>query len=354
MSGSGEADRPRDIIDVHAHALTAEFLAACHQLDPALGVGMTRDRHEMRMEIRGHQMGPFPISFIDPDSRLAQMDQDGIQAHALSSPPYMFLYDKPAALAEELSAALNDSLIAWSRTKPDRLRVLASLPMQSPEAAIREVARIASDPAVCGVAIGSHIAGNDLDAPELLPVFQRLAKENLPVLIHPVTSPDGRPSRHFLRNLIGNPVDTTIAAGSLMFGGVLDAAPTLRVCLVHGGGFLPFQIGRLTHGFARVEEARRTSVRSPAEMIPQLFFDTILHDAAAIRFMAGQVGWSQVVVGTDFPFEMGDGDPHRTLESLDHPPDVRTDLRSGNALRFLRWQPPAAADDSGARTEATI
>ena len=278
------------------------------------------------------------MSFIDPAVRTRDMDDGRIAMHVLSSPPFMFLYDHEPAAAAELIGVLNDSLLAWAQGAPERYRVLASLPAQDPILAVAEIHRLSGSPMLAGVAIGSSIAGVDLDDDGLAPLWRALTEADLPVLIHPVDPPGSRLGRYFMRNTVGNPIETTIAASCLIFGGVLEHFPALRVCLVHGGGFVPYQLGRFTRGYEHRAEVRKRISRPPRSFLNQLFFDTILHDPAAIEFMAAQVGWEQLVVGSDYPFEMGDLEAGTTLAYLARSVGSAQleQVASGNARRFLR------------------
>lgn len=328
-----------NIIDVHSHALTTEFLEAHRRLAPErASIIEATDATVTLVSASGVRRGPFPRSFIDPEQREREMERDGVATHVLSAPPFMFLYDHEAEVAAEAIRILNDSLIAWGRANPDRYSVLASLPLQDVERSTREVERVAGERVVTGIAIGSSIQGVDLDDDALTPLWSALVRADLPVLIHPVDPPGSRLGRYFMRNTVGNPIETTIAASCLIFGGVLERFPALRFCLVHGGGFVPYQLGRLERGYEHRAEVRGRISRSPRRFLEQLFFDTILHDEAAIHFMAKQVGWEQVVIGSDYPFEMGDLKPRLTLETLATTVGQARigQLASGNARRFLR------------------
>lgn len=324
-------------VDVHAHALTAEFIDGVGHILPKKAPRLhAADGGVELVYESGGRRGPFPTSFVDPEARLADMARAGVDVQVLSSPPFMFLYDQEAGRAAQLASILNDSLVAWARFRPDTFRVLASLPAQDVGLAIREVERVVAEPLIAGIALGSNIAGKDLDDPTLAPMWQVLAAAGLPVLVHPVDAPGDRLARYFMRNIVGNPVDTTIAAACLIFGGVLEDNPALRVCLVHGGGFLPYQLGRLERGYLQRADVRRHASRSPRSFLPQLYFDTILHDASALRFMAEQVGWERIVIGTDFPFEMGDLQPDLTIGGMKLGASELRLVRSENAKRFLR------------------
>ncbi len=328
-----------DMIDVHAHALTTEFFDAHHRLAPdgASALEIT-DSSVSLVAHSGPRRGPFPLSFIDPTQRQSEMDRDGIGMHMLSSPPFMFLYEHDPDAAAELIAVLNDSLVGWASARPDRYRVLASLPLQNVDRAVVEIERLAGERMVAGVAIGSSIGKVELDDEALTPLWEALTEADLPILIHPVDPPGSRLGRYFMRNTVGNPVETTIAASCLIFGGVLERFPELRICLVHGGGFVPYQLGRFQRGYDHRPDARGRISQPPRAFLRQLYFDTILHDEAALRFMAGQVGWEQIVVGSDYPFEMGDLQPRDTLGGLAGSvaaEDIER-VESRNARRFLR------------------
>lgn len=326
------------MIDVHAHALTHAILDAYRAARPdvapvVVGAGSGAVR---LVYPDGSERGPFAEGFLDGSARFRDMDDRGVSLHAVSSPPFLFLYEVGRELRSHLVRVLNESLVLSAAANPERMRVLISLPLPDVGDVVGEIRYFREEPMVAGVAIGTSIGDMELDNELLEPMWSELESADLPVLIHPVDAPGARLRRYFLRNIVGNPAETTVAAAFLIFSGVLERHPALRVCLVHGGGFLPYQLGRMDHGHASRSQARGNLSARPSTFMDQLFFDTIVHDADALTFMARRVGLDRVVVGTDYPFEMGDADPASTVTVLTGNEDERRAVQEINARRFLR------------------
>jgi len=249
-------------------------------------------------------------------ARLQDMDKSGVDVQALSVPPTHFGYRLEPSAAAAATRLHNDEMIAMARAHPDRFVVLGALPLQDTDRALEELARLVGIPEVAGVEIGTNVAGRNLDDPGLGPVWTALDAAGLAVVLHPdaIAGAD-RMQDHYLHNLVGNPTDSTLAAGSLMFGGVLGTNPALRIALLHGGGFLPYQIGRFEHGWRVPPEPRRQLEVNPRELLGRFWFDTLTHDPASLRFLLERVGPDRLCLGSDYPFDMADPDPVGSVRS---------------------------------------
>ena len=334
------------VIDVHAHLITDELVAALAES----GMGRTpsfieEDNGEISLAFDGQRkLGPIPDSMRRVDARLADMQRQGVDVQVLAVAPMLYGYDEEPGVAEAVARNTNDCLLDVARASPDHFSVLASLPLRNPEASLAELDRLAGDPFVQGVQIGSHIDGMNLDDPSLEPVWESLAAKDMTVLVHPY-KPAGRDrlTRHYLVNLIGNPLDSTIAIASLIFGGVLARHEDLRFCFVHGGGFAPYQIGRWDHGWKNRAENKGSITRAPSDFLRQMFFDTLTHDPVALAMLGAQVGWDRVVLGSDYPFDMADKDPVGAVKAIDLADDDLHKVLETNALELLRNADPAPA-----------
>ncbi len=261
----------------------------------------------------------------------------GVWHQAISPPPFMFPYRLPVHVAADFVRAENDSMLALAGDHPERISVLCNLPFQDTDAALSELDRIGRDPRVRGVAVGAAVAGMNLDEAQFEPIWESIADLDLGVLVHPVDAPAGdRMKRYYLRNFVGNPFDSTLCMAAIIFGGVLDRHPDLRFCFLHGGGFGPYQIGRWQHGWERRAEARVAIDRPPREYFEKLFFDSLTHDRLSLEFLIRRVGPSQVVVGSDYMFDMGDDRAVEHVKELGLPADVERAILIDNAGRFLR------------------
>ncbi len=191
-----------------------------------------------------------------------------------------------------------------------------------------------------GVLVDSNIAGRDFADPALAPVWAALEAADLPVLVHPYQADvvgKERLKKHYLFNLIGNPADTTIAIGNVVFGGLLDAYPGLRWGFVHGGGVAPYLIGRWDHGWRQRAVTREKIPETlPSQLLRRLWFDCLVHQPAALRFLSGLVGWDRILLGTDYPFDMGLPDPLGFIARVGLESTDRSALLAQNPARFLR------------------
>ncbi len=189
-------------------------------------------------------------------------------------------------------------------------------------------------------AVDSNIAGRDFAEPAFSPIWRALEDADLPVLVHPyqgdVVGQD-RLGKHYLFNLIGNPVDTTIAVANVLFGGLIEKYPALRWGFVHGGGVAPYLVGRWDHGWRQRAVTRELIPdKLPSELMQQFWFDCIVHDARTLDYLADIVGWDRIMLGSDCPFDMGYQDPVAFIDSLDMEPGRRSALLNDNAAAFLR------------------
>ena len=224
------------------------------------------------------------------------------------------------------------------------------MPLQAPEAAAAELRHAVVELGMDGVEIATTVDGRDLDDPDLEPFWAAAEELRCLVLIHPYASLAGRGvSRYFLNNLVGNPAESTVALAHLVFGGVLERHPGLRVCMVHGGGFAPYQLGRWDHGFDRnARGAAANLTRPPSDWVRGVFHDTVLHSPASLRFLLDVVGADHVVLGSDYPFEMGDLDPVTTLDRV--PGLTADERRRSSPATCSACSTTSAADRSSGRT----
>src|SRR6266852_794777 len=200
----------------------------------------------------------------------------------------------------------NEQLAKLAKSRPDRFLAIATLPMQAPKQAADELRHAVRVLGLRGAQIGSNVAGKNLDDPELEPVWATAAELDAFILLHPINVAGAdRLSPYYLGNLIGNPLDTTIAAACLVFSGVLERHPSLKICLAHGGGFVPYQAGRFVHGWHVRAEPKSKLGKPPTDSLKRFYFDTIVHSKEVLAFLVGNAGADRVLLGSDYPFDMG-------------------------------------------------
>ncbi len=296
------------IIDTHSHYVPPEVVRDARRGAAIDGVSLeSKDGVEWLVHRQGFRY-PVPASFHDLDARLRFMDEQGTDQAVISISPTLYCYWVDAAEAIEFSAMANESMARSAAESGGRLVAAATLPMQDPEAAVTELHRAVRELGMCAVEFAPSIQGMSVDDPALRPVLAAVNELRIPVLLH--SSPfEPRPENlreFYLNNLIGNPLATTVGAARLIFSGILDELPELTVLLVHGGGYLPYQIGRFDHGH-KVRSEAKACAQMPSAYLSRFVYDTITHAPAPLRFLTDFVGADHVVYGTDFAYDMGGG-----------------------------------------------
>jgi len=234
------------------------------------------------------------------------MDAMGVDVQVLSATPQTYLYNQDASLGATAAAIQNDQIAKLVKQNPQRFMGIATLPMQAPEKAANELNRAMAKLGLRGTMFASNIMGKNLDDPSFEPLWATAEELGAFVFIHPnnVAGAD-RMKSYYLNNLIGNPLDTTIGAACLYFGGVLDRYPKLTVVLAHGGGFTPYQAARWEHGWYVRPEPKKNIAKQPVDIAKRFYYDTILHSAPVLEFMIEHVGADRVMLGSDYPYDMG-------------------------------------------------
>ena len=324
-------------IDIHSHVIPDRIVAA---------IAANPKRFRARIEGEGaarkviHDQGyvyPLFEEFRRVEAKLSAMDRKGIDISVISPAPPMFYYWADADLALEVAGLVNDGVADMVGARPDRLRGMATVPMQHPDAAVAELERVVRAYGFKAVEIGTSIEGAQLAEERFRPLLRRACELNVFVFAHPyyVGAKSGL-ENYYLTNLIGNPLDTTVMLANLMFSGRLDELPDLKVVLAHGGGFIPYQIGRLAHGHSVRSETNGISKSSPKELLKRIYFDSLLFEPRALRYLIDLVGADHVCIGTDAPFDMADNDPKATIDAVPGiTPLERQCVCCGTALKLL-------------------
>jgi len=290
-----------------------------------------------RMVIDGKLFREIQDECWDPRRRLLDCERQGVDVQVLSTVPVMFSYWARPEDTYDLARLLNDHLAEVVRQFPHRFVGLGTLPMQAPDLAIRELERCMGELGLRGIEIGSHINAWNLDHPNVYPVFEAAQELGAAVFVHPWDMlAQERMGKYWLAWLVGMPAETCLAICSLLFGGVLERLPRLRFCFAHGGGAFPGTIGRIEHGFqVRPDLCAVENCRSPRSYLGKFYLDSIVHDEEALRRLIQLVGPERVVLGSDYPFPLGEAQPGRLIEALELPGEVKDRLFFENALEFL-------------------
>jgi aminocarboxymuconate-semialdehyde decarboxylase len=331
--GETTAARPAGrTVDVHAHLMVPESAEMTRpHLKPEseprtfFSSSMTKDLNNEFYELAA-------AKYTDPVTRLGDMDAMGVDVQLVALTPFQYFYWADQDLASRVAAIQNDRIADVVAHSPDRLVGVGTLPLAHPETAVVEARRLAGlgFPAV---EVGADVNGLDLDDPSFEPVWDALDELGLVVILHPAGFTEARRlSDYYLVNVIGMPLSTTLAVTRMILGGVFQRHPGLRMVLVHGGGYLPFYTARTDHAFRHRPELRGNIDRLPSEYLANLYFDLTVFDPVLVETLVARFGADRVLLGTDYPFDMGLTDPLALLGVSKLSQTQREMIAGGNAV----------------------
>jgi aminocarboxymuconate-semialdehyde decarboxylase len=283
------------------------------------------------------QMANVHACLTSVEQRLRDMDKMGVDVQAISCSPFQFKYSLEPELGLRAARAINEHLAAIVARHPDRFVALANVPLQAPQAAAEELERCVDDLGFRGVEIGTNVAGAEISRGRDA-FWAMVQKLDVMVFLHPNGFTGGeRLSDHYFNNVIGNPLDSTIAVGHLVFDGVLERFPRLKIVVAHGGGYAAHYPARMDHAWSARPDARTALRRAPRRSLAKLYFDTIVFDREQLRHLVNLWGADHVVVGTDYPYDMGWYDPRGFVDGCAFLTDAdRAKIMGLNAARLLK------------------
>lgn len=296
-------------IDIHNHFIPPYIIHEARRGQAVDGLTTEQsDGQEWVVHRQGYRYLLAP-EFWEPEAKLRHMDRLGIDISVLSIAPTMMFYWLEAGEAQEFCQRTNEAMSELASQSGGRLYGLAALPLQTPEAAAAELRRAVTELGLLGALIGTTFEKIPLDDERFEPVLAAAAELNVPLLLHPydkLVRMRRELTDFYMSNLIGIPLATTLAASRLILSGCLERHPNLTIVLMHGGGFMPYQIGRLDHGYRVRPETGANISAPPSSYISRFYFDTITHANDRLKSLIEWVGVEQVVLGTDIPFDMAD------------------------------------------------
>lgn len=333
-------DKRRLTVDFHCHAFVpaVEALVAdepCKKDEPAM---MVRAMGAVSVDHNNNTMLPVAgPRLVDLELRLKDMDAMGVDVQVLSPSPSQYYYWAEADLAEQVVRIHNEAITELCSRYPDRLVGLGTVALRHPALAVPQLENCVRELGLRGVEISTAADSIELSDPGLERFWAKVEELGCIVFIHPFGTTLGeRLNKYYLSNLIGQPLETSIALSHLIFGGVLDRHPGLKIVAAHGGGYLPHYVGRSDHGY-RVRPEAGACLKKPSEYLKQIWFDSLIYSPEAVRRLVDVVGASQVVAGTDYPFDMGAYDLHALIDAVPGlNGEERAQILGGNAERLLK------------------
>jgi aminocarboxymuconate-semialdehyde decarboxylase len=331
-------------VDIHCHLLTE----AAEAMFKAAGLVERRPRdvfaNPRTQAVNREQARRNREQFTSIEKRLADMDLMGIDIQAITPAPNQTYYDTPPDLGIATARVINDNIASIVARHPERFVGLGTVPFQAPELAIAELERLHRSLGLRGIEIATNVAGADLSEDRFRPIFAKAEELGLTVFMHPTGFTEARRfADHYFTNVIGNPLDTTVAVHHLIFGGVLEACPRLKLVLSHGGGYLPAYSGRIDHAASARSDCCELINDMPTTYLKRLYFDSLVYTHAQLEYLVREYGADHVLVGTDYPADMGEIDPIGFIESCPALSAAdRAAILGGNAARLLGLDVEAA------------
>ena len=324
-------------IDIHTHILPKNWPNLKERYGYGGFVQLDHCDGCSRMLIDGEHFRDVTQNCWDPKIRIEECDKYDVDVQVLSTVPVMFSYWAKSKDTADLSMILNDHIADLVTEFPKRFIGLGTLPMQDADLSIKELERLKNIKGITGVQIGSHINGWNLDDPRIFPILEAAENMDLSIFVHPwqMLGSD-RMNLYWLPWLVGMPAETALSICSLIFGGVFERLPKLRIAFAHGGGAFPSIIGRLEHGYnVRPDIVATHNKHNPRDYLGKFYLDSLVHEPAVLQYMIDLFGVESIALGSDYPFPLGEKNPGKMIQDMKLEKDITNWLYADTALKWL-------------------
>ena len=326
------------VVDIHAHIVVPEITRAVLP-DELWRPVVTWENGQQIVDFAGKRINSALREFVDMETILEEQEKAGVDVVVLSAWSSLFRYDGDNDAALSTNQIQNDAIAKIIAEYGPKVAGLGTVPLQDAKGAVAELERCMNELELVGVEIGSNVTGVYLGDDRFRPFWAAAEALDAFVEIHPVPGLGGPTNReYYLWNAFANPAETTLTAAHIILSGLLEQHPKLKICLVHGGGHLPYQIGRLDRAYEMRPEARRRITKPPSFYLKQMYFDTVTHSQKALAYLVDLVSPDRVLLGSDYPFDMGYERPAEIIRSLELSKKDEAQILGGNATRILNLE----------------
>lgn len=336
MTPSRSARLPA-VIDVHCHRECAPAAELMKAEADRIGYVPLAFGNDLTKEVNRRQLIALRPKMESLEERLADMDRMGVDLQAVSIAPYQTYYWAEPELGRQVSRLINDELAEAIAAYPDRFVGMGTVPLQDTTAAVEELARCVDELGFRGIEIGTNVDGGELASARLAPFWAEVEARGILVFVHPLGFTHAeRFNQHFFLNILGHPLESTLAVAGLIFEGIMEAHPDLKIVVAHGGGYLPAYPARMDHAYHAREDVSHGLPRPPGEYLRRFYFDTMVFQPDQLAFLIERYGADHILLGTDYPYDMGESDPLGLVGKVAEL-DVadREAICGGNAARLL-------------------
>lgn len=324
-------------VDIHAHvAIPAAAKYMEPHVDP-MRIAMVKHANEETRGVNVQQdKDRLPVAMSDVADRLKVLDTQGIDMQVVAPPPPQCYYQSPINEALIGTQMVNDGIAQWIDPHRDRFAGLGSVPLQNPDTAVKELERCINDLKLKGVMILTNVDGEEVAAPRFEPFWRKAEELGALVMIHPNGFTEGdRLHEYYFSNVFGNPLETSLALHYLIFNGVMERMPDLKILGVHGGGFLPAYSGRIDHAWGARRDSNAGLPKEPTEYLRKMYFDSVVFTHHQLEYLVSVFGEEQIVMGSDYPFDMADYDPVEHIATSALSDSAKAKVAGENAIKIL-------------------